>query len=139
LGDPNAIDALTEALFNPKGDEQLPNAVAKSLAKIQHPKALQTLLKAVNEVDENSITSWWIRDAALEALAERRDPEVIPVLVQALQDQNASVRTQAAIALQKHIHAHPDIILKLPPEDRNRLGQILQDQHHKELQDELCK
>jgi HEAT repeat protein len=139
LGDPNAIDALTEALFNPENGYTLRKAIVETLAKFRDSKAVQPLLKVATDDADNSVTRVWLRTSAIEALAERREPEVIPVLVQALQDQNASVRTQAAIALQKHTHAHPDIILKLPPEDRNRLGWILQDNDQEELQDELCK
>jgi HEAT repeat protein len=137
--DPNGVDALIEALLNPKEGYSYRKSIVETIAKVRHPKALQTLLKMATDDVGGSVTGSWLRESALEALGERREPEVIPVLVQALQDQNASVRTQAAIALQKHIHAHPDIILKLPTEDRNRMGRLLQDQQREELQNELCK
>jgi len=130
--DTNAVDALSQAFFNHEGQYVIQKDILKSLAKIQHPKALQTLLRAANH--ENP----WLRACALEALGERREAEVVPAFVHALNDKDDTVQRHAINALRERVHISPDIILQLSTDARHRIGRIAQERERNDIAQHLC-
>ena len=67
------------------------------------------------------------------------DPRAIPALVNALHDDEEDIRKAASQSLLAFVPTHPDAILRLPPDDRHRLGRQIQDSEREELVQELCK
>jgi len=132
IGKPEAIPGLAEAVRT-GGYSELRSLAAISLGLIRHPDAIPVLIEASYSPDIH------VRSQAVWSLAQFRDPKVIAALIDRLGADYDDIENVAWDAIRKHMLIHPDAILKLPTEDRNRLGRILQDKHNEELQDELCK
>ncbi len=82
-----------EALLS--GDDGLAESAARRLAA--HGQAAISALKGLIN-HPLAETRWW----AVRALAEIPDTEVVPLLMQALKDEDAAVRQCAALGLQLH-------------------------------------
>jgi HEAT repeat protein len=132
IGKPEAIPGLAEAVRS-GGDFELQSLAAVSLGLIRHPDAIPVLTEASYSPNLH------VRYHAVWSLAQFHDPEVIPPLIDRLEADYDDIENVAWDAIRKHTLAHPDAILKLPTEDRNRLGRLLQDKHYEELRNELCK
>jgi len=133
MGNPEAISGLAQVVLTEGEDPVLRAYAAHALSDIRHPNAIPVLIKASYSPDLH------VRLAAVQSLARFPDPKVIPALIDRLGYDYYDTELVALNALRKHILIHPDAILKLPPEDRNRLGQMLQEELHKELKNKLCK
>jgi HEAT repeat protein len=68
-------------------------AASRVLAKDPDPKTGEALVKAASD------KSWIVRMAALDSLARRGDPSLIPQIVPSLEDSKDSVRYTAAAAI----------------------------------------
>ena len=79
-------------------------------------------------------------EAAAEALGRTGDPKAIPVLTTALERYpDEYVRKAARESLQRFILTHPDAVLRNTPDDRHRLGRLIQDSERDQLLREICK
>jgi HEAT repeat protein len=87
--DRSAIEALVGLLSHP--DSRVP--AARALAQIHHSDVVLPLLTVVRDQDSR------IRAIAIEALSNFDHDEIPTVLIDALQDLNASVRKEAVIGL----------------------------------------
>ena len=94
IGHAEAVDTLTDCLFI-KGDDAFREAAAKSLGKIGHHSALEKLRLALD--NDPSVK---VQIALIEAVAQIHHPDVIPILVRALSDEEHAVRHAAAKSLQ---------------------------------------
>jgi len=134
IGDRRATSSLIHALL--RDDHGYVNIVAaRALGKLRDPSAIDALHHAIRT---NSLA----QSSAINALAQIPDPRVIPALLDAVASQLIYTDEDESVAmnaLRKHTLAHPDAILKLPIEDRNRLGRILQDKYREQVSKELCK
>ncbi|NDJ85393.1 MAG: TIR domain-containing protein [Chloroflexi bacterium] len=93
IADPTAIPALSQMLID--DDEGMREAAAKALGKIAHPNAVPPLRATIlNEFIPK------VQMAAIEALSQIHDPQVVQILTQALEDENAEVRQTTARSLQ---------------------------------------
>lgn len=88
LGTP-AIAALTALLTQ----DQTRGLAVRSLCQIRHSETIQPLLSVINDPDPG------VRVAVIEALSSFRNPQIPPVLVNALSDPVASVRRCAVVGL----------------------------------------
>jgi len=133
MGNPEAVPGLAQAVLTEGEDPTLRALAAYALSDIRHADAIPVLIEASYSPDLH------VRFAAVQSLAKFPDPKVITALIDRLGNDYYDTELVALSALRKHILINPDAILKLPTEDRNRLGRTLQDKLHKELQDQLCK
>ena len=149
LGDPRAIEPLVETMLSDT-DSGVRQTAAIWLGKMGNPEAVPGLAQAVLTSADPVL-----RAHAADALGLIRHPDAIPVLIHASFEHHPSVRLAAVWSLAQF--SDPKVIspligilgkdydeieqyaLKLPTEDRNRLGRTLQDKLHKERQEELCK
>ena len=90
LPDQRAIEALTTSLYDTHPD--VCKASAEALAAIGAP-ALSVLLDALHHPEA------WIRQQAVIGLTKSRDPQVIPELINLLNDENREVRKQVIQSL----------------------------------------
>jgi len=132
MGKPEAIPGLARAVLS-GGDPEIRAHAADALGVIRHSDAIPVLIEASFDSHPS------VRLAAVWSLAQFRDPIVIPPLLGILGNDYDEIEQHALTGIRKHMLIHPDAILKLPPEDQNRLGRVLQDKLHKELKNELCK
>jgi len=132
MGNPEAVPGLAQAVLT-SGDPVLRAHAADALGLIRHPDAIPVLIHASFEHHPS------VRLAAVWSLAQFSDPKVISPLIDILGKDYDEIEQYALTGIRKHMLINPDAILKLPTEDRNRLGRTLQDKLHKELQNELCK
>ena len=79
-----------------------------------------------------------IRLAAIQALAQRREPEVVPALLQALNDESINVQLTAISAIIARVPAYPEIVLQLPTDARHRIGRIAQERERNDIEQHLC-
>jgi len=133
MGNPEAIPGLAQVVLTEGEDPELRALAAHALSDIRHADAIPVLIEASYSPDLH------VRFAAVQSLAKFPDQKVIPALIDRLGNDYYDIELVALSALRKHILINPDAILKLPTEDRNRLGRTLQDKLHKERQEELCK
>jgi len=78
-------------------------------------------------------------EAAAEALGRTGDPKAIPVLTTALErHSDEDVRNAARESLRRFILTHPDAVLRVSPEDRHRLGRLIQDAERDEFTRSVC-
>ena len=134
--DPRVIDALIGALVLHR---YIAHAAAKSLKKLRDPRAVEPLIKLVDPSDDKANYSEQERALAAQILGVLGDPRAIPALVNALHDHDADIRKAASQSLLAFVPTHPDAILRLPPDDRHRLGRQIQDSEREELLQEVCK
>ena len=88
LRDPSAVPVLVQVLDIPD-DDWLAKASVAALGQIGHPSAIPALIDAAWRPET--------RDAAIEALSKFRDKRVIPVLISALQPEEARGTREAAM------------------------------------------
>lgn len=126
IGDPEALDPLTEALDR-EGAVEVKREIAFALGILAEPQAVPALLAALDkEVDATTsseiatalgrlgdtaaldalhglLDSSWgmIRERAIEAIALIADARSIPVLVEAMDDADPGIAWRAAYALEK--------------------------------------
>ena len=88
------------------GEKALSQELLLSSIAGSDPAAAQALRRAYHaaghfarDVEELEGRRWWQRAAAAERLGTTRDPEALPYLVEAMQDEEAEVRFRAANAL----------------------------------------
>jgi HEAT repeat protein len=79
--------------FTPGDDSPVRAAAALALATDPDPKSGEALLRAVQD------KSWIVRAAALESIARRNDPALIPEIIDALNDARPEVKYTAAAAI----------------------------------------
>lgn len=107
----NFIDLLLNELLS--GEDERAEAAARQLAELGKEALpyLRAWLSAA-EVEKR----WW----ATRTLAQMHDPQVLPLLLEALGDEEPSVRQCAALALRHHPdpQAIPALIAALEGEDR---------------------
>jgi HEAT repeat protein len=132
MGNPEAIPGLAQAVLT-AGDFVLRAHAAEALGHIRHSDAIPILIEASYDTDLN------VRLSAVWSLAQFRDPKVIPALIDRTENDYDDIEQTALSALRKHILINPDAILKLPPEDRNRMGRTLQEKYREQVSKELCK
>jgi len=133
--DPRVTDALVNALAP---DDDAARAAAESLKKLRDPRAVEWLTRLVAGDIEDAREHE--RELAAQVLGAIGDPRAIPALVKALRDDYCErVPQYAAQSLQSFVLTHPDAILRLPPDDRHRLGRLIQDAERNELAQEICK
>ncbi len=90
VGDPNAVSALLSALRG--ADEQMGSQIFTSLVQLGHD-AVPALVEA------SSSSSSWMRWHCIRALGEIGDIRALPVLVQALRDNDHSIAWMGAKGL----------------------------------------
>jgi HEAT repeat protein len=133
--DPRVTDALVNALAR---DENTARAAAKMLKKLRDRRAVERLTRLVAGDVEDAREHE--RELAADVLGALGDPRAIPALAKALHDDYCDRLPQyAAQSLLAFVPTHPDAILRLPQEDRNRLGRLIQDAQREELLKELCR
>jgi HEAT repeat protein len=94
------LPVFEEILNNPDEDADVRSAVALSLGKIANPLALKLLIHQAtspNATSQNPV----LRDYIMQALGMSKQAEAVPVLVEALKDQDNKVFASAAEALGK--------------------------------------
>ncbi len=79
----------------------------RALSQTQHSDAIDPLITATDNPQPE------IRAAALSALLQFRDPRILPVLINGLQDDAAIVRREATIGLGLQIAQMPDLLANL--------------------------
>jgi HEAT repeat protein len=156
IGDLNAIPELLDAygVCTKKLEKPILLAIGQILGRTFpdddnsreiYSRALDTLIHLVR--DDASYLPLRVRydvrdraEAAAEALGRTGDPKAIPVLTNALERYpDMSVRNAARKSLQRFILTHPDAVLRISPEDRHRLGRLIQDAQRDELSQKICK
>jgi HEAT repeat protein len=130
--DPRVTDALVGALSR---DYHTAAAAAETLKKLRDRRAVEPLLRILYSDGGREHT----REFAAEILTVLNEPRAIPALIKALHDDNGETRPKLLKLLQFFILTHPDAILRLPPEDRNLLGRLIQDARNDELLRKLCR
>jgi len=130
--DPRVIDALIYGLSR---DYRTAFVAAESLKKLRDRRAVEPLISIL----DNDTMKAHARELAALILGVIPDPRAIPALVNALYDNSELVRQYASESLLSFVPTHPDAILQLPPDDRHRLGRIIQDAERKKLLEEICK
>jgi HEAT repeat protein len=132
--DPRVIDALVNALAR---DEDTARAAAEMLKKLRDRRAVERLTRLVAGDVEDAREHE--RELAADVLGALGDPRAIPALAKALHDDYSErLPKYAAQSLLALVPTHPDAILRLPQEDRNRLGRLIQEKEREELLKELC-
>jgi HEAT repeat protein len=133
--DPRATDALVAALAS---DYLSACAAAASLKKLRDKRAVEPLIRILE--GDPSQHHDYEREFAAQILGVLGDPRAIPALVNALYDDFSELVPQyASESLQLFVLAYPDAIMQLPPEDRHRLGRLIQDAQRDELLHEVCE
>jgi len=133
--DPRATDALVAAL----GSDYLSAcAAAASLKKQRDKRAVEPLIRILD--DDPSQHQDYEREFAAQILGVLGDPRAIPALVNAMYDDLSElVPKYASESLRLLVLAHPDAILRIPPDERNLLGRLIQDAQNDELLQEVCR
>jgi HEAT repeat protein len=85
------LDAIKA--FTPDDDSPVRAGAAMELSTDPDPKSRQALVRAVKD------KSWIVRVAALDAIARRNDPALIPEIVLAVNDNRPEVKYTAAAAV----------------------------------------
>ncbi len=130
--DPRVTNALIKALGK---DFFTAHAAAESLKKLRDRRAVEPLIRQLEDKESGG----YHRELPAQILGVLGDPRAIPALAKALHDNDEGIRKAASKSLLAFVPTHPDAILRLPPEDRNRLGRLIQDAQHDELSQEICK
>jgi HEAT repeat protein len=113
IGNEEAVKALIDVYF---GEDQIIGAkIEDVLAEVNNPEAFPLLIELVKKQSNPFI----IRSCAAHGLGNIGDPRAIPVLVEALNDENPFVRSQVAEALGniRDASAIPVLIRILKDED----------------------
>jgi len=134
--DPQLTNALVGALSS---DYHTAAAAAELLKKIRDRRAVEPLIRIVEGDGNKGVYYDHRRRFAAEILGVLGDPRAIPALAKALHDDEEDIRKAARESLLAFVPTHPDAILQLPPDDRHRLGRIIQDSERDELAQEICK
>jgi len=130
--DPQVTDALVGALSM---DYHTAVAAAKTLKKLRDRRAVEPLIRRL----EDKQSGGYRRALPAQILGVLGDPRAIPALAKALHDDDEDIRKAASQSLVAFVPTHPDAILRLPPDDRHRLGRHIQDAERNELAQEICK
>ncbi|MBD2122555.1 HEAT repeat domain-containing protein [Trichocoleus sp. FACHB-262] len=96
---PDAIAALTELL----ADEQSRGLAVQALAQI---RSRETIAPLCSVVDDPQVE---VRSTAIEALSSFHDPQIAPILANALNDVAATVRREAVAGLALRADLAPDL------------------------------
>jgi len=141
--DPRVTDALVRALSY---DYQSARTAAETLKKHRDRRAVEPLIRILD--DDAARHDTHTRRLAAEVLGVLGDPRAIPALAKALREEDCGldilqlfceeIRKAASESLLAFVPAHPDAILRLPPDDRHRLGRLIQDSERNELAQKLC-
>jgi HEAT repeat protein len=134
--DPRVTDALVAALSS---DYHTAAAAAKALKKLRDRRATQPLIRIVEDGGKKGVYDDHRRRFAAEILGVLGDPRAIPALAKALRDNDAYVREAASESLKRFIPTHPDAILRLPQEDLDRLGRLIQENEREKLARRFCE
>jgi len=93
LGDPASVGPLLAVV---KTDKQARKEVAESLAAIQEPVSLDRLSSALSDTND------LVRMLAVELAGRQKAPEMVAVLISALQDPAHEVKSNAIVALRDY-------------------------------------
>jgi len=127
---------VTDALVGALGYEYYTaHAAAESLKKHRDRRAVEPLIRRL----EDKRSGGYRRALPAQILGVLGDPRAIPALAKALHDDDEDIRKAASQSLLAFVPTHPDAILRLPPDDRHRLGRQIQDSERNELVRKLCK
>jgi len=128
---PRVTDALVKALGY---EYYTAHAAAESLKKLRDRRAVEPLIRRL----EDKQSGGYRRALPAEILGVLGDPRAIPALAKALHDDDEDIRKAASKSLLAFVPTHPDAILRLPPDDRHRLGRLIQDAQRDELTKSVC-
>ncbi len=103
IGDPSAIPVLTAALWDKF--ETVQERAWLALVQIGDP-TIQPLAEVVREANADA------RMLAVRVLGKLKNPETIPLLIEALEDRRAEVRQEAAMALRDVAREHHVLALR---------------------------
>ena len=136
--DPRVIDALVKALGY---EYHTAHGASESLKRLRDRRAVEPLIRIVEDDGNRNKGLGYDhrRIFAAEILGVLGDPRAIPALAKAMHDKDERLSQYAFESLRPFIPTHPDAILRLPPEDRNLLGRLIQDTLRDELSQEICK
>ncbi len=110
IGDPRAIEELGMTLYDLHHDVSL--AAAEALAKFGAP-AVKVLSDALRHPEA------MVREHAVIALGEIKDPRIAPILIETLHDPERAVQKEAIVSLGQLHDAVADSALKVIAMDRN--------------------
>jgi len=140
---PRVTDALIAALSY---DYQTARTAAETLKRHRDRRAVEPLIRILD--DDAARHDTHTRRLAAEVLGVLGDPRAIPALAKALREEDCGldilqlfceeIRKAASKSLLAFVPTHPDTILRLPPDDRHRLGRLIQDSERDELLEEVC-
>ena len=91
--DPRVLPVLIATLMNNKEDHSLRKKAASALGDIGDRRAVNPLLRALKDTDDN------IGSSCIYAFSKIEDPRAVPTLVGILNDKDSSLRFNAARAL----------------------------------------
>ena len=128
---PRVTDALVKALGY---EYYTAHAAAESLKKLRDRRAVEPLIRRL----EDKQSGGYRRALPAEILGVLGDPRAIPALAKALHDDDEDIRKAASKSLLAFVPTHPDAILQLPPNDRHRLGRLIQDAERDEFTKSVC-
>jgi HEAT repeat protein len=134
--DPRVTDALVKALGY---EYHTVSGASESLKKLRDRRAVEPLIRIVEDDGNKGPGYDYRRRFAAEILGVLGDPRAIPALAKALHDDDEYIRYAARESLLAFVPTHPDAILRLPPDDRHRLGRLIQDAERDQLLREICK
>jgi len=133
--DPRVTDALVKALGY---EYHTVSGASESLKKLRDRRAVEPLIRIVEDDGNKGPDYDYRRRFAAEILGVLGDPRAIPALAKALHDDNEYIRYAARESLLAFVPTHPDAILRLPPDDRQRLGRLIQDAQRDEFTKSVC-
>ena len=137
--DPRVTDALVKALGY---EYHTVSGASESLKKLRDRRAVEPLIRIVEDDGNKGPGYAYRRDYrrrfAAEILGVLGDPRAIPALAKALHDDDEYIRYAARESLLAFVPTHPDAILRLPPEDRHRLGRQIQETERDEFTKSVC-
>jgi len=130
--DPRVTNTLIKALGK---DFFTAHAAADSLKKLRDRRAVEPLIRQLEDKESGGFR----RVLSAQILGVLGDPRAISALAKALHDDDEDIQKAARKSLLAFVPTHPDAILRLPPDDRHRLGRLIQDAQRDELLREVCK
>jgi len=134
--EPQVTNALIQALGS---DYHTAAAAAKTLKRLRDRRAVEPLIRIVEDDGNKGVYSDHRRRFAAEILGVLGDSRAIPALAKAVHDDDEDIRKAASESLLAFVPTHPDAILRLPPDDRHRLERQIQEKEREELVQKLCE
>ena len=112
IGGSNVIDAVLQILGDGTGDEFMRRTAVEILNTTKDARAFGYLVKALKDAD------WWVRERAIDALANLGNKEAVPHLVSLLMEDNQTTPVAIrALAQLADPRAVPAIVVKFKSQD----------------------